>query len=202
MLRRPTVLTLCLLTALFACKGSKKSPETTPTPAPAPTPTAKTPFTPGVSQLQKVCDGQGVAGLDELPREKASAAAFVRKEPGAELEHIKYDDVVAYKDGLASSLDRATLVACIEVKKKKKLRSCEMEALDPGKLGGTIHLYSYDYVITLRETKTGKVLSEEKKSFGSKKCPAFHSFKKSEEDLEPPFGVIASSAATRYRDGK
>lgn len=195
---------LVLLSALLACKGGQKSSASTATPAATPAPPPpKRPFSPSVSELRKVCDGQGVAGLDPQPRDKATAALFVKSDPAGELTHLPYDALKdGYKDGIAPSLDRATLVACIEVEKKKKLKTCTMEALDPTKLGGTLNTYSWEYVVTLRDTKTSEVLSEKKQTRDDKKCPPFHSFTKSEEDWIPPFGTIASAAVSRYRDGK
>lgn len=188
--------------ALFACKSSKKSDET-PTTTSAPAENApKLPFRPSASALQKVCEGQGVPGLDPQPRDKATAALFVKKEPTGAFEHVEYDTIVGYKNNLAVTLDRATLVACIAVTKKKKNKSCPMTPVDKTKLGGTLNIYTHDYVVTLRETSSGKVLSEEKKSRADTQCPDVHVFTKSEEDLDPPFATSADLAVSNYRDGK
>ena len=191
---------LILLASLLACKGAKKKDETgTPSIATAPPP--KLPFRPSPSLLEGVCEGKAVTGLDPLPRDKAKGALFVRQ-PGAKFEHVEYDSIVGYKNNLAVTLDSATVVACSDITKKKKTKSCVMTAIDKTKAGGTLTLYDYEFTVTLRETATGKVLSEEKKTRSDKKCPEFYAFKKSEEDLELPTNVSADLAIGRYRDGK
>jgi hypothetical protein len=191
---------ITLLAALLACKGSKKA-EPTATTSVASSPPTKLPFSPSVSQLRGVCEGKAVPGLDVVPREKAKAALFVRQ-PGAEFEHIDYDKLVAYKDKLAVTLSEATTVVCIDITKKKKNKSCIMTPLDPAKLGGTLNIYDYQYTVTLRETATGKVSNEAKKSRSDKQCPSVHVFEKSEEDMPLPYAVTADSAVSSYREGK
>jgi hypothetical protein len=191
---------LIVLASLLACKGSKKKDETRTTSV-ATSPPPKLRFRPSASQLEGVCEGKAVTGLEPLPRDKTKGALFVRQ-PGAKFEHIDYDSIEGHRTNLAVTLDDATVVACLDITKKKKNKSCFMTALDPTKGGGTLLLYEYGYTVTVRETETGKVLSEEKKTRSDKKCPDFHAFKKSEEDLELPTAVIADLAIGRYRDGK
>ncbi|GMV14393.1 MAG: hypothetical protein HS104_19690 [Polyangiaceae bacterium] len=199
----PKLWLLLIFSALLACKGSEKSAASTAAPAATPAPPPpKLPYRPSVSELEKVCAGQGVPNIEPQPRDKARAALFVKSDPAGKLEHVPYESVVAYKDGLAVSLEDASLVACIEVTKKKKLTTCEMKPLDPSKMGGTLTTYGWDYVVRLRDTKTGKVLSEKKITRADKKCPSLHSFKQLEEDLLPPFETGASLAVSNYRDGK
>lgn len=192
-----------LLASLLACKGSKKAeeqkPATASTPAPPP---PKAPKEASVEAMKGVCQGKGISDLEPEPRDKATAALFVKKEPTGQLEHVAYEDIVGMKDGIAVHPGRASLVACVEVQKKVKVKSCVMEALDPGKMGGTLNTYKWDYTVTLRETSSGKALSEKKVSRTDDKCPPIHSFKSSTEDLYPPFAVSAGLAVSNHRDGK
>ncbi|MBI3203262.1 MAG: hypothetical protein HYZ29_17110 [Myxococcales bacterium] len=189
--------------ALLACKSGNKGRESTATAStPPPPPPPKVRFRPSLSQLEGVCAGNGVASIEPGPRDRASAALFVKRDPAGKLEHLAYQDIVANKDGLAVSFEDAALVACIEVTKKKKNKRCVMEPLDPTKIGGTLVLHSWEYTVTLREAKTGKMISEKKVKRDDTKCPPLHSFKQIEEDLLPPFEVSASLAVSSYREGK
>jgi len=191
-----------LLAALIACKSGKPSGGTATTAAPPSPPPKKLPYRPGAGELRGVCDGKGVPKIEEKPRDKASAAVFVKADPEGKLEQLPYAEIVGYNTGIAPSEADATLVACIEVTKKKKTKDCVMEPLDPTKMGGTLTLYSWKYSVTLRDAKTSKVLSEKTVERDDKKCPPIHGFKQSQEDLLPPFGTSASIAVTNYRDGK
>jgi hypothetical protein len=199
LMKRSVAMLGVVAVALLACKSDKKKPDPVPTAAPT---TPKLPFTPSADTLQKVCDGQAVPGLDPLPREQARGALFVKKEPSAKFEHVAYDDIVGTKNMLAVTLDKATVVACIAVTKKKKNKACVMTPVDKTKLGGTLTIYDWEYTVTLRETATGKVLSESPKKRSDTKCPDVHIFEKTDEDLEPPFAISADLAVSNYRDGK
>ncbi|MBK7580026.1 MAG: hypothetical protein IPI67_07440 [Myxococcales bacterium] len=189
-----------MLLSLLACKSGKKGRSSLP-PEPTTAP-VKQQFRPSAALLEKVCEGAGVPSIEPQPRDKASAALFVRAEPGGKLEYKAYEDFVANRETLAVNLEDASVVVCLDVTKKKKLKTCSMKAMDPTKGGGTLNTYSYEYVVTLRETSTGKVLSEQKKTRVDDKCPDFHAFKKSEEDLELPYEVSAGLAVYNYRAGK
>ncbi len=200
---RLTLPLVVVLAALLACKGgSKGTAGTATTAAPPPPPPPKLPYRPSPGQLERVCAGEGVPSIEPKPRDRASAALFVKRDPAGKLEHVAYQDLVANKDGLAVSLEDATLVACVEVTKKKKTKSCVMQPLDPTKIGGTLTLYAWEYDVTLRETKSGKLLSEKKVKRTDDKCPPLHSFKQMEEDLFPPFEASASLAVSNHREGR
>src|SRR5687768_1343482 len=96
---------LILLASLLACKGGKKKDETRTTSV-APSPPPKLPFTPSPSQLEGVCEGKAVKGLDPRPRDKATGALFVRQ-LGGKFEHVEHGSIVGHKPNLAVTLDDA-----------------------------------------------------------------------------------------------
>lgn len=199
-MKRAGWLVFAMMLGLLACKRDKERRSSLP-PAPSSAP-AKQKFRPTAALLEKVCDGTGVPSIEPRPRSEARAALFVRLEPGGQREHKAYDDFVTHRETLAVNLEDASVVVCLDVTKKKKLKTCSMKALDPTKGGGMLTTYSWEYTVTLRETSTGKVLSEQKKKRADDKCPEFHAFKKSEEDLVLPYEVSAGLAVHNYRDGK
>lgn len=163
-MHRALLTSLLALLALTACddEGAGAGDEASPPPKPR----LRTAV--AHSQLAEVCDGatfDGAPAYDPKGKALHPVAVFEKyvdaHEPAYELATSSY--LNDWK-GEPAAIE---LVACLDVKKKEKIRSCDFEG------GKKLELWDMSHELVVREAKSGKVLL--KKSFdlsGNQRCPS------------------------------
>ncbi len=148
------------------------------------------------SSLEKVCHGfpEGRAAAYAKAEGKVSPVLFFSRENDRSsfgLRSVSAPESWKVKDGKDYQL-----VACVTEKSRTKTRECKF---DETKLVREVDYYGATYEVTVRETKTAKVVSTQTVTEeGEKACPSFYvAIRRADHVDELPFGGPATMAAVK-----
>ena len=204
--KTPHTCAVLLVSALLACKAKQQEPEPAASAQP-PDPKAEAArrrAALGAGDFRMLCDGRKQSLPDAAPRaagKEPRVIAFyrdaVKEAQGDYAEHSL--ESAGFGNLRAVWASDATVVACVDVVKKQKVKDCKMTGLEDDTQSLTLPLMNATYRFRLIEAHTGKEIAtatKERSHIGGR-CPQFAQAKDGEEQLplwEASLYVMASDA--------